>query len=912
MSTVPPADRPVLLTTVTAICVGTYGLCVLAVLARSTSLDHPAAAVLSLVVGAVALAPLAWAFHRRSGPALADPLVLAGWLFWLPMFCLGGVSLALGWSTPYFLDLLADPSAALAAAQLWALVGFAALAAGSCAPGLARAGAAASRRLPRGDWAPGASRWPASILLVAGLAISAYALATDALGYAATTRQQLSPIPAYLQTIALVGAVLLWFDLLRSPAASRRRRVATAVGLGGAALVGAGLAESRATLATWVLAILLVTALAEVAIPRRLAAGVLAVAAAALVLGVLVGSTYRELRAEGGATAAQPAGAPAASRTDDLRGAFGRIGERGAGNLGYLRDRSVQRLEAPGALAVVVARQQELDGTDRAAGAPRVLESVVGSFIPRVVWSDKPASTDPGAISRLYFEFEANAFASTPMGDLLRDLGPLAVPVAMAAMGAVLRLLHAALLGDGSAPAGRVVAFVVLIVRAPMWWEGFYATFLADLVRAGMVIAVALAFVEVWARAAGRRSALASGPAPGRAAGDAPRLLVVSQYWAPAELAGGARSTGRAIDALCGEVEAWVLAGDRDVGDPEPWPDLPATWVERDGVHVWAQPWDGGAGGRLRAAIDEVRPDAIYLPSLFAPGSLAVWRHRIARAPMPAVVVAPEGELHPGALAHHTWRKRAVLGLLRATGALRSVHWRAADELEAEQIRTAAGRRAQVSIAPDLHDPPDASRAPVRSATKEPGRARVAFVGTIVPKKGLHRALELLWPMRHEVDLDVYGPVGSAHEWARCEAVLDRCEPEVRWTAHGPLPHAEVASRLADADLLILPTLGENYGYVIAEALEAGCPVLISDRTPWRGLAEHRCGWDLPLDDLQAWRRRVSAVVGWDEEDRQRAGDAARRRAASERADGRAAAAAWLALVHGALPAAPTTTPVPA
>lgn len=909
MSTGPPSDRPVLLTTVTAICFGTYGLCVLAVLVRSTSLDHPAAAVLALVVGAAALTPLGWAFHQRSGPALAEPLVLAGWLFWLPMFCVGGVSLALGWTQPYFLDLLADPSSALAAAQLWALVGFASFAAGTRLPGLGRAGRAVSARLPRGDWAPGAVRGPAAVLVVAGLAVSAYALATDALGYAATTRQQLSPIPAYLQTIALVGTGLLWFDLIRSPGASRWRRIGTTVGLGVAALVGAGLAESRATLATWVLAILLIAVLAEIALSARLAAAVLGVATVALVLGVLVGSTYRELRAEGGATASVPAAGQAASRSGDLGRAFERIGQRGTGNVAYLRDRSVQRLEAPGALAVVVARQQELDGTDTAAGAPRVLESMVGSFIPRAVWSNKPASTDPGAISRLYFEFEANAFAITPMGDLLRDLGPLAVPIGMVVMGAVLRLLHASLLDASGATAGRVVAFVVLIVRAPMWWEGFYPTFLADLVRAGLVIAVALGFVEVWTRLAARGRAGAGPADPEREPGAAPRLLVISQYWAPAELAGGARSTGRAVAALHGHVDAWVLTGDRDVGDTEPWPLQAEGWVERAGTQVWFQPWDRGSSQRVQAAIDEVRPDVIYLPSLFAPGSRAIWWRRATLAPLPPLVVAPEGELHPGALAHHAGRKRAVLALLRLSGALRSVRWRAADELEAEQISALAGRRAAITIAPDLHDPPDPAGAPARTATKAIGHARVAFVGTIVSKKGLHRALELLWPMRHEVDLDIYGPIGDAAEWARCQEVLARCEAEVGWVAHGPLPHAKVASVLADADLLILPTLGENYGYVIAEALAAGCPVLTSDQTPWRGLAEDGCGWDLPLAPVQAWQRRVAAVVAWDEDDRQRAGAAALERAALDRGDDQAAARAWLALIEGALVPQAVTMP---
>jgi hypothetical protein len=52
--------------------------------------------------------------------------------------------------------------------------------------------------------------------------------------------------------------------------------------------------------------------------------------------------------------------------------------------------------------------------------------------------------------------------------------------------------------------AGRSVAYVVLIVRAPSWFEGFYANVVADLVRAGLVVTVALALVHLWVRLAAR------------------------------------------------------------------------------------------------------------------------------------------------------------------------------------------------------------------------------------------------------------------------------------------------------------------------------------------------------------------------------------------------------------------------
>jgi glycosyltransferase involved in cell wall biosynthesis len=63
----------------------------------------------------------------------------------------------------------------------------------------------------------------------------------------------------------------------------------------------------------------------------------------------------------------------------------------------------------------------------------------------------------------------------------------------------------------------------------------------------------------------------------------------------------------------------------------------------------------------------------------------------------------------------------------------------------------------------------------------------------------------------------------------------------------GELPHHELEQQLLAHHAFVLPTKGENFGHAIFEALAAGRPALISDQTPWRNLAMHQAGWDLPL-----------------------------------------------------------------
>jgi glycosyltransferase involved in cell wall biosynthesis len=77
----------------------------------------------------------------------------------------------------------------------------------------------------------------------------------------------------------------------------------------------------------------------------------------------------------------------------------------------------------------------------------------------------------------------------------------------------------------------------------------------------------------------------------------------------------------------------------------------------------------------------------------------------------------------------------------------------------------------------------------------------------------------------------------------------------------GEIPHESVPALFASHDLFLFPTHGENFGHVIIESLSNGCPVLISDQTPWRRLAEIGVGWDIPLRDTDGFRAILQECI---------------------------------------------------
>ena len=108
------------------------------------------------------------------------------------------------------------------------------------------------------------------------------------------------------------------------------------------------------------------------------------------------------------------------------------------------------------------------------------------AFIPRFIWTDKPIIADARAYSALYFDFGENSFAITPIGDLLRNYGPIGVPLGMALLGFVLRILYTALVDGGTRSVWRSATYYLLLVNVS--YEGFYGMLLPSMLRLMLIL----------------------------------------------------------------------------------------------------------------------------------------------------------------------------------------------------------------------------------------------------------------------------------------------------------------------------------------------------------------------------------------------------------------------------------------
>lgn len=344
-----------------------------------------------------------------------------------------------------------------------------------------------------------------------------------------------------------------------------------------------------------------------------------------------------------------------------------------------------------------------------------------------------------------------------------------------------------------------------------------------------------------------------------------PIVLTLTGHYMPGFKAGGpVRSIVNLVESLGDEFEFRILCADRDLGDLEPY-----LGVERDrwvsvgsaSVHYTSPALQTPAS--LARIIRQTEHDVLYINSFFSPrfAIVPLVARRLGLIPRNPLVIAPRGEFSPGALELKRTKKHAYIAFGRTAGLFADLTWQASSSAEAADIRTALGQQARDShVAMNLSAPLPAS--PPEHVSRDTGAPlRLVFLSRISPKKNLDYALRVLARVKASVSLSVYGPAEDAAYHAECKRLAGQLPPHISVDWRGLVDPADVPQVMAAHDLFFLPTRGENYGHVIAEALGAGTPVLISDATPWRGLGELGVGEDLPLADPTAFASAIDRAA---------------------------------------------------
>lgn len=348
-----------------------------------------------------------------------------------------------------------------------------------------------------------------------------------------------------------------------------------------------------------------------------------------------------------------------------------------------------------------------------------------------------------------------------------------------------------------------------------------------------------------------------------------PKVLIFTDWFPPGYRAGGPiRSTANVVAALSADCDIRVVTSNRDFGCDVPYRDItPNTWAPylESAEVIYLSPSEQ-TFERVGAILQTTAPDCVYLNSMFSPVFTLmplwhVWRNRL----QGRILIAPRGMLRASALGFKPWKKHCFLSILRAAGIGSWAWFHATDEQEKRDIQTRLSVPSdRIRFLPNLPEPPVKRVTPIEKHT---GTAKVLYLSRIAPIKRLLHLLNALakLPNTISVNLTVAGPIEDAAYWASCRSAIAALPPNVNVQCLDAVPHPEVRALIESHHFYVLPTLGENYGHAIVEALGAGRPVIISDTTPWRGLEAARAGWDVRADDIDKLRDAIMAAVQLDQ-----------------------------------------------
>ena len=295
-----------------------------------------------------------------------------------------------------------------------------------------------------------------------------------------------------------------------------------------------------------------------------------------------------------------------------------------------------------------------------------------------------------------------------------------------------------------------------------------------------------------------------------------------------------------------------IITNDRDHGDKEPYKGIKYTEPNKVGdAEVWYLKPKGFTFKTIRKLTKNV--DLIYICGPYddyAYKTLFLKKMGLITNP---VVVASMGSFSKGAYQLKNHKKSLYINICRILGLFKDLTWSVTSKIEEKDVRKILGKNTRCIIAEDLPRAVPKFQIKLKETT-----TKIIFLSRICEMKNLLYAIKIIKSLNYNIAFDIYGTLEDQQYWEKCQKLLQSLPDNIKWEYKGVADSEKVIDLFSAYDIFLFPTLGENFGHVIFEALAAGCIPVISDQTPWIDLEEQKCGFTIPL----ALEERFKSVIG--------------------------------------------------
>ncbi len=306
----------------------------------------------------------------------------------------------------------------------------------------------------------------------------------------------------------------------------------------------------------------------------------------------------------------------------------------------------------------------------------------------------------------------------------------------------------------------------------------------------------------------------------------------------------------------------YIITGNKDLFSTEPHKGIKSNeWnVLANGEQVFYFSDEYFSRKNLAALLKDTAYDCVYLNSFFSKRFtiyplLLKKLNKIDKS----IVIAPRGMLSSGALHLKSQKKNTFIALAKLFSLYKNLTWHATSAQEEGEIKNVFGTNQIIYKISNLTLPPVESRT---DYNKQVNELRVCCVARISKVKNILFALEVLQSIHTgTIVFDLYGPPEEADYYKRCTELAATLPKNITVSFKGDLQGNEVEQALKKYHLFFLPTLNENFGHAIVEAMLNGCIPLISNTTPWRNLQSQNIGWDISLNEKEKYTMAINEAL---------------------------------------------------
>lgn len=312
------------------------------------------------------------------------------------------------------------------------------------------------------------------------------------------------------------------------------------------------------------------------------------------------------------------------------------------------------------------------------------------------------------------------------------------------------------------------------------------------------------------------------------------KILILNGQYAPGYKGGGPiQSCINMVENLYEQFEFYVLCADRDYKETIPYSNIEINqWNEVGHANVYYLSPDKQNLKGFEEILNSIDYDVMYLNGFFSPIFTIhpLLLLRLGKLKKKPVILTPRGDFTGGCESKKI-KKFSYIYLSKLLGLYSRLQWHATSDIEERDIKKIFAK-ANVFTVPNL---PTKFIPKKTSISKRIGELRMVFVSRIFPKKNIKYALEVLSKITEgNVIFDIYGPMEDKEYWAECEKLMKNLPSNVKVKYCGEVQHKDIPQIFEQYHAFFFPTLGENYGHVIVEAMMNNCLCILSKGvTPW-------------------------------------------------------------------------------